>query len=128
MNKVCISYAYGERGEFPYQVIGRPFIASAGSCCTETYLVVTVIDDLIVGNNMMKYMMSRFFRSLVLLKKNTQHATSKVYSCVPLQDFTSSSDIDWTKSIPEIDRQLYAKYGLDEREIEFIETHVKEMQ
>lgn len=128
MNKVCISYAYGERGEFPYQVIGRPFIASAGSCCTETYLVVTVIDDLIVGNNMMKYMMSRFFRSLVLLKKNTQHATSKVYSCVPLQDFTSSSDIDWSKSIPEIDRQLYAKYGLDEREIEFIETHVKEMQ
>ena len=46
---------------------------------------------------------------------------------VPLQDFTSASDIDWAKSIPEIDRQLYAKYGLDAAEIEFIETHVKEM-
>ena len=38
------------------------------------------------------------------------------------------SDIDWTKSIPEIDQQLYAKYGLDENEIQFIETHVKEME
>ena len=44
------------------------------------------------------------------------------------QDFTSNSDIDWTKSIPEIDKQLYAKYSLDEKEIEFIETHVKEME
>lgn len=47
---------------------------------------------------------------------------------VPLQDFTTSSDIDWSKSIAEIDRQLYAKYGLDENEINFIETKVKEMQ
>ena len=46
---------------------------------------------------------------------------------VPLQDFTSASDIDWTKSIPEIDQQLYKKYGLDAKEIEFIETHAKEM-
>lgn len=46
---------------------------------------------------------------------------------IPLQDFTPASDIDWSKSIPEIDRQLYAKYGLDAAEIEFIETHVKEM-
>ena len=46
---------------------------------------------------------------------------------IPNQDFTSASDIDWSKSIPEIDRQLYAKYGLDADEIEFIETHVKEM-
>lgn len=46
---------------------------------------------------------------------------------VPIQNFTPASDIDWSRSIPEIDRQLYAKYGLDEAEIAFIETHVKEM-
>ena len=46
---------------------------------------------------------------------------------VPLQDFTQESDIDWSKSIPEIDQQLYKKYGLDEKEIQFIESHVKEM-
>jgi type II restriction enzyme len=38
------------------------------------------------------------------------------------------SDIDWAQSIGDIDKQLYAKYGLDENEIEFIETHVKAME
>ena len=46
---------------------------------------------------------------------------------IPLQDFTPASDIDWSKSIHEIDLQLYRKYGLDEKEIAFIESHVKEM-
>ena len=46
---------------------------------------------------------------------------------IPIQNFTSSSDIDWSKSITDIDRQLYTKYGLDDKEIAFIETHVKEM-
>ena len=50
-----------------------------------------------------------------------------VWRFIPKQDFTPNSDIDWTQSIADIDRQLYAKYGLDEKEIEFIETHVKEM-
>jgi hypothetical protein len=47
---------------------------------------------------------------------------------VPLQDFTLQSDIDWTQSIPDIDRQLYAKYGLNEKEIAFIEEKVKPME
>ena len=59
--------------------------------------------------------------------KITQDATPTKWKFVPLQDFTDSSDIDWSKSIPEIDKQLYAKYGLDEKEIAFIESHVKEM-
>lgn len=45
----------------------------------------------------------------------------------PLQDFTPSSDIDWSKSIAEIDEQLFDKYGLDEQERNFIRTKVKEM-
>lgn len=59
--------------------------------------------------------------------KITQHNPPEKWRYVPLQDFTSSSDIDWSKSIAEIDRQLYAKYGLSDDEINFIETHVKEM-
>ena len=59
--------------------------------------------------------------------KITQHVTPECYKFVPLQGFTQSSDIDWSKSIHEIDLQLYRKYGLDEKEIEFIESHVKEM-
>lgn len=59
--------------------------------------------------------------------KVTQDNNKGVWQYVPLQDFTSASDIDWSKSIHEIDLQLYRKYGLDEKEIEFIESHVKEM-
>ncbi len=59
--------------------------------------------------------------------KVTQDNPAPKWKYVPLQDFTSMSDIDWSQSISDIDKQLYAKYGLDEEEINFIETHVKEM-
>ena len=59
--------------------------------------------------------------------KVTQDINPATWSKVPLQDFTPQSDIDWTQSIPDIDRQLYAKYGLDEKEIAFIEEKVKAM-
>ena len=59
--------------------------------------------------------------------KVTQDNPKSTWKNVPLQDFTNKSDIDWSKSIVEIDKQLYAKYGLDKKEIEFIETHVKAM-
>ena len=61
--------------------------------------------------------------------KITQHNQSKeVWKNVPLQDFSSNSDIDWTKSIPEIDQQLYKKYGLNPEEINFVEEKVKPME
>jgi hypothetical protein len=46
---------------------------------------------------------------------------------IPLQDFTTSSDIKWSATIPDIDKQLYKKYNLSDEEINFIETKVKEM-
>ena len=61
------------------------------------------------------------------VKKVTQHNPKATWHYVPLQDFTTSSDIDWSQSIPEIDKQLYKKYGLSDEEINFIETHVKPM-
>ena len=61
------------------------------------------------------------------LAKASQDATAKTYRFVPLQDFTSNSDIDWSQLIPEIDKQLYKKYGLTTEEIQFIESNVKEM-
>ena len=60
--------------------------------------------------------------------KITQQNSKKKKKNVPLQDFTDKSDIDWTKSIPEIDQQLYDKYGLSDDEIAFIEKNVKEMK
>lgn len=116
--KVLISYAYGERGDFPYFVIGKPFIALPKSCCSETYLVVGNFEKKELCENCISYMKTRFFRFLVLQCKNTQHATSKVYQFVPLQDF----------SHPWSDEMLYKKYGLDEKEIAFIESMIRPME
>lgn len=74
------------------------------------------------------YIRTKFARILLGVLKTTQDVTPQKWRYVPLQDFTSASDIDWSCSIPEIDQQLYAKYGLDETEISFIESHVKEME
>ena len=59
--------------------------------------------------------------------KITQHNPISTWKYVPLQDFTGNSDIDWTQSVADIDRQLYQKYDLSPEEIAFIETHVREM-
>jgi site-specific DNA-methyltransferase (adenine-specific) len=117
-SKVLISYVYGERGDFPYLVIGKPFIGEAGTCCSETYLVAHVCSSVAEANNVISYMTTRFFRFLVLTIKNTQHATAKVYSLVPVQDFSEP----WT------DEKLYAKYGINENEIAFIESMIRPME
>ena len=125
--KVYISYAYGERGDFPYFVIGKPFLGEPNTCCSETYLVIAPNEQTQYCMNVIKYLKTKFLRFLVLQKKNTQHATSKVYAFVPLQDFTANSDIDWNRAISEIDRQLYAKYHLTDEETSFIEKMIKPM-
>ena len=116
--KVLVSYVYGERGDFPYLVIGKPFIGEVGTCCSETYLIARICDTIEEANNIISYMRTKFFRFLVLLRKNTQHATSKVYSFVPVQDFSEP----WT------DEKLYAKYGLTEDDITFIESMIRPME
>ena len=117
-HKVFISYAYGERGDLPYFVIGKPFYGAPQTCCTETYLVIGPFASQNKCESCMSYMRTKFFRFLVLLKKNTQHATSKVYQFVPLQDFSHP----WT------DEMLYKKYGLTEEEIAFIESMIRPME
>ncbi len=76
----------------------------------------------------MKYIKSKFARAMLGVLKITQDNPKSVWKKIPLQDFTPNSDIDWTKSIPEIDQQLYAKYGLSQDEIDFIEEKVKAME
>lgn len=117
-NKVYISKAYGERGSFPYLVLGKPFFDDKSSCCSETYLVIGPFATKKETKNALEYITTRFFRFLVLLKKNTQNSPRGVYSFVPSQDF---SEI-WT------DENLYKKYGLTKNEIAFIESMIRPME
>lgn len=70
-------------------------------------------------------MSTKFFRIMTALRKQDQGAGKDVYAYVPLQDFTMSSDIDWSQSVADIDRQLYSKYYLSDDEIQFIESIIK---
>lgn len=115
--KVFISRAYGERIAKFFWVTGKPFLGEPQTCCSETYLVVGTFESREICLNVMSYMRTRFFRFLVLLVKNTQDAAQKVYSFVPMQDFSKP----WT------DEELYQKYGLTAEEIAFIESMVRPM-
>lgn len=108
------------------KILGDPEYAAPNSVCTQSYLYAPFGSE-IEAKNFIKYLRSKFLRVLVSAIKITQHATSRVYRYVPMQDFTAGSDIDWSKSIEEIDAQLYAKYNLSDEEISFIESMIKPM-
>ena len=94
---------------------------------TRSFIGIGAFQSLVEAENCLKYIKTKFCRTMLGILKITQMNNKDVWAYVPLQDFTSSSDIDWSKSIAEIDEQLFDKYGLDEQERNFIRTKVKEM-
>jgi site-specific DNA-methyltransferase (adenine-specific) len=116
--KLYISKSYGERGSYPYLFLAKPFIGDAGSCCTQTYLMIGPFEDRVKSENAISYIHTKFFRFLIMLKKNTQDAMRGAYAFVPIQDFTQ----EWS------DEKLYKKYGLTAEEIAFIDSMVRPME
>ena len=96
----------------------KPIIVGKNTCCTETYLVVGPFISEIETNNAYSYTQTKFFHFMLGLKKITQDTTNKVYSFVPLQEFSKP----WT------DKELYAKYNLTEEEIAFIESTIRSIE
>lgn len=118
--KVFTSMGYGEGGEsrpYPRMITGKPIVASPQSACTETYIVVHGTSTEKEAENLASYLRTKFVRFLIGLKKNTQHITAERFQFVPIQDFNEP----WT------DEKLYAKYGLTEAEIAFIEGMIRPM-
>ena len=119
--------ASGTLGKEPARLISKPALGLPGDGITQTFIGIGEFETKTEANNLMKYILSKFARILLGILKVTQGNKPETWSYVPLQDFTAHSDIDWSKSVAEIDQQLYRKYDLTADEIEFIETHVKEM-
>ncbi|HIE6632563.1 TPA: hypothetical protein ACXORD_004794 [Bacillus luti] len=105
------------------------FIGAPKTICTETYLVIGAdlgLDETSSGN-LSTYLKTKLARYLHGLAKGSQDATAKTYRFIPLQDFSNSSDIDWSVSVQEVDNQLYKKYELSDDEINHIERRIKAM-
>ena len=110
-------------------LIGEPLIGEPLIGYTQTFISFGAFDNKEEAENLLKYVKTKFMRVMLGTMKVTQHNQSKeVWKNVPMQNFTSTSDIDWSQSIAEVDQQLYKKYGLSEEEIQFIESKVKEME
>ena len=103
-------------------LIGAPLIGY-----TQTFISFGKYDTEQEAQACMKYIKTKFARALLGVLKVTQDNPKATWRFVPLQDFTSSSDIDWSKPVSDIDSQLYSKYGLSDEEIEFIEQNIQPM-
>ncbi|SEN16407.1 Superfamily II DNA or RNA helicase [Paenisporosarcina quisquiliarum] len=111
---------FGERLSTP--IVGRPFESA-----TPTFISIGAFSSKIEAKNALKYIKTKFSRSLLGILKITQDNPPPKWSYIPLQDFTNKSDIDWSKEITEIDQQLYMKYEFKQEEIDFIENTVEAM-
>lgn len=96
--------------------------------CTHSYIVVGAFGKEIEAQNLLKYLKTLFARFMVYITLSSIHLSKSNFQFVPNQDFTAQSDIDWSKSVAEIDQQLYMKYNLSADEIAFIEKMIKPME
>ena len=109
------------------EILALPELCGPGVGSTESFVGIGLFSTAEESKNALKYLKAKFTRAMLGTVKITQDLTPQKWKYVPLQDFSPGSDIDWSRSIPEIDRQLYKKYRLSAQEIQFIESHVKEM-
>ena len=107
----------GNKDTYPHRVISTPFIGAPETISSETYVCVAPLESQGATESVLSYLSCRLTRLLILLHKPSQHTTRKVYTFVPMQKWTRK----WT------DPDLYAKYGITDDEVKFIESLVRPM-
>lgn len=115
--KVLLAQASEGKGVYPNNIIGKPILAGKNSCCSFTYIIVNHFNREVEAKNFIVFLKTRFVRFLISLKKSTQHLSKDKFSFVPDLDMSQ----EWT------DEKLYKRYGITEKEQEFIKSIVKEM-
>jgi len=115
--KIYFTTSYSTNAKNPPEAIE----GEKDSVCTETFLLVGPFSTAKEQTSCHNYIKTNFFKALLFFGRGTMQVSQDVFRFIPLQDFTSKSDIDWSKSINEIDHQLQKKYGLSKSEINFIE-------
>ena len=125
--KVFVSKSAGNPNS-DNKIIGTPYLGRKNEACTDSLIPFGCFENEEEAINLQKYLKTKFLRFMVRILKVSQNVYQNVYQFVPLQDFTNKSDIDWSKTIDEIDQQLYQKYNLNDEEIKYIEDKIKEMK
>jgi hypothetical protein len=130
--KLIISKADGAAGKvgspIPARIIGKTEIGEPAVAYTDTFIGIGCFSSLYEAESCQKYVMTKFARTMLGTLKVTQDNPKETWANVPMQDFTPKSDIDWNKSVHEIDIQLYNKYNLTDKERRFIESMIATME
>ena len=124
--KVVVPKANGS-GSFG-EVLSSPFVMGPSIGFTETYISIGSTNNIDEATNILKYLKTKFARTMLSVLKVTQNNPRETWKYVPMQNFTNKSDINWGLSISEIDDQLFKKYSLTNDEILFIQNNVQEMK
>ncbi|MCM1080077.1 MAG: Eco57I restriction-modification methylase domain-containing protein, partial [Bacteroidales bacterium] len=127
MSKVTAEHAGEPDKNGQFKIVSRTEVIGPNDVCTDSYLIIGASESKSIVDNEYKYIQTRFARFLLMLSVSSINLSSDKFQFIPMQDFTSNSDIDWIKSVAEIDAQLYTKYGLSDEEIAFIESMIKPM-
>lgn len=126
--KLFVSKADGAAGQLgnpiPAKIIGNAEFGYPGDICTETFLTAGPFENKECMENASKYLKTKFARFMIGIRKN-KNMTADTYKFLPMQDFHNNQSIDWSKKVNQIDRELYLKYNLDNNEIDYIESMIK---
>ena len=109
------------------EVLSTPIVGVPIVGYTDTFIGIGVFDTEAEANACLKYIKTRFARTMLGTLEITQDNTRETWANVPIQDFTSRSDINWDVPVSDIDKLLYTKYQLSDEEIQFIEQNIKPM-
>lgn len=107
--------------------LSSPIVVGPGKGFTQSFISIGAFKTEAEAEAVLKYVKTKFARAMLGTLKVTQHNPAPTWANVPIQNFSASSDIDWSQSIADIDQQLYKKYGLTSEEIAFIESAIKPM-
>ena len=118
MSKASAEHAGQTDNEGRKKIVSKVEVLKPGQVCTETYLLLSTFNTEIEATNLKEYVKSSFFRFLMSTILLTQNIARDKFQFIPIQDFSKP----WT------DADLYAKYGLSEDEIAFIESMIKPME
>lgn len=118
VSKVSFEHAGVPGKDGMMRVLSVIQILPPDTVCTETYLVAGAFDDEKRASNLESYLKTKFVRFLIMQMLASMNMSKASYNFVPVQDFSKP----WT------DEELYAKYGLTDEEINFIESMIKPME
>ncbi|HEM2787238.1 TPA: Eco57I restriction-modification methylase domain-containing protein [Streptococcus suis] len=109
-------------------LVGTPLVGTPLVGHTQTFISFGAFDTEREAENCLKYIKTDIARAMLGTLKITQdNATKEVWSNVPWFDFNDYSIIDWSKSVEEIERQLYVYFNVPESIIVELKANVRRM-